>query len=70
MQELLEVRCGPLLVHRFIPGTEAPHVRYVEENRIGLYEPDLFDVWPPRSPRKGTISTSCGAPASRAPASE
>jgi hypothetical protein len=40
MHELLEVRCGPLWVHRFIPGAEAPHVPYVERHQIGLYEPD------------------------------
>lgn len=40
MQELLETRCGPLLLFSFIPGTEAPHAAYIEAERIGLHEPD------------------------------
>lgn len=40
LQEMLEVRCGPLLVHRVIPGTEPPYLEFVERERLGLYEPD------------------------------
>jgi UDP-N-acetylglucosamine:LPS N-acetylglucosamine transferase len=40
MQELLETRCGPLLLFHFIPGTEQPHVAYIDSARIGAYEPD------------------------------
>jgi UDP-N-acetylglucosamine:LPS N-acetylglucosamine transferase len=40
LHELLEVRCGPLFLFRFIPGTELPHVAFIEENRLGIYEPD------------------------------
>jgi UDP-N-acetylglucosamine:LPS N-acetylglucosamine transferase len=39
LHELLEVRCGPLFLFRFIPGTELPHVAFIEENRLGIYEP-------------------------------
>ena len=38
MQELLHVGCGPLFVHQVIPGTETPHVAYLERNGIGIYE--------------------------------
>lgn len=40
LQELLEMRCGPLLVHRVIPGTEPPYLAYIERERLGLYQPD------------------------------
>ncbi len=40
LNELLELRCGPLLLSHFIPGTEAPHVPYLRNHRLGLYEPD------------------------------
>lgn len=40
LQELLEMRCGPLLVHRVIPGTEPPYLAYLERERLGLYEPN------------------------------
>jgi processive 1,2-diacylglycerol beta-glucosyltransferase len=39
MQELLELRCGPLLLHNIIPGTEEPHIPYIERNQVGVYEP-------------------------------
>lgn len=39
LQELLEVRCGPLFLFRFIPGTELPHVAFIEQNQLGIYEP-------------------------------
>ena len=39
MQELLHVGCGPLFVHQVIPGTETPHVAYLERNGLGIYEP-------------------------------
>jgi UDP-N-acetylglucosamine:LPS N-acetylglucosamine transferase len=40
LQEMLETRCGPLLIHRVIPGTEPPYVDFVERERLGLYEPE------------------------------
>lgn len=40
LHELLEVRCGPLFLFRFIPGTEQPHVAFIEQNRLGVYEPN------------------------------
>ncbi len=40
LQELLAMRCGPLLVHRVIPGTEPPYRDFIERERLGLYEPD------------------------------
>jgi UDP-N-acetylglucosamine:LPS N-acetylglucosamine transferase len=40
LQEMLEMKCGPLLVHRVIPGTEPPYVAFLERERLGLYEPD------------------------------
>ncbi len=40
LQEMLEMRCGPLLVHRVIPGTEPPYLRFIERERLGLYEPN------------------------------
>jgi len=40
LQEMLEMRCGPLLVHRVIPGTEPPYVPFVERERLGLFEPN------------------------------
>jgi hypothetical protein len=40
MQELLELGCGPLLLFHYIPGTEQPHTAYINEQRIGRYEPD------------------------------
>lgn len=41
LQEMLEMRCGPLLVHRVIPGTEPPYLAYIERERLGLYEPNV-----------------------------
>lgn len=40
LQEMLEMRCGPLLVHRVIPGTEPPYLHFIERERLGLYEPN------------------------------
>lgn len=40
LHELLELRVGPLLLFHFIPGTEGPHVDYLQAQRLGLYEPD------------------------------
>lgn len=40
LQEMLEMRCGPLLVHRVIPGTEPPYLAFLERERLGLYEPN------------------------------
>jgi processive 1,2-diacylglycerol beta-glucosyltransferase len=40
MHELLELRCGPLMLFHYIPGAEEPHPRYIHEHEIGLYEPD------------------------------
>jgi len=40
LQELLEVGLGPLLLFHFIPGSERPHVGYIEDQRLGLYAPD------------------------------
>lgn len=40
LQEMLEMRCGPLLVHRVIPGTEPPYLQFLERERLGLYEPN------------------------------
>ncbi len=40
LQELLETGCGPLLLFHYIRGTEGPHVDYIEEHQLGLYEPD------------------------------
>lgn len=39
MHELLERRCGPLLLFHFIPGTETQHVDYIHGHGIGRYEP-------------------------------
>ena len=39
LHELLEVGLGPLLLFHFIPGSERPHVGYIENQRLGLYEP-------------------------------
>lgn len=39
LQELLEVGLGPLLLFHFIPGSERPHVGYIESQRLGLYAP-------------------------------
>ena len=39
LQELLEVGLGPLLLLHVIPGSEWPHVRYIESQRLGVYEP-------------------------------
>jgi processive 1,2-diacylglycerol beta-glucosyltransferase len=41
LQELLETGCGPLLLFNFIPGTERPHVEYIERNSLGIYQPDV-----------------------------
>jgi len=30
---------GPLLLSHFIPGSEWPHVGYIESKRLGVYEP-------------------------------
>lgn len=40
MHELLEMRCGPLMLFHFIPGSETPHVPHIREQQIGVYEPD------------------------------
>lgn len=40
LHELLELRVGPLLLFHYIPGTERPHVDYLQTQRLGLYEPD------------------------------
>ena len=40
MQELLETRCGPLMLFHYIPGTEDAHVEHIREQEIGLFEPD------------------------------
>lgn len=40
LHEMLEMRCGPLLVHRVIPGTEPPYLAFLERERLGLYEPN------------------------------
>ncbi len=40
MQELLETRCGPLMLFHYIPGTEGAHVSHIREQEIGLFEPD------------------------------
>lgn len=40
LHELLEVGLGPLLVFRVIPGSEPPHVAFLERERLGIYEPD------------------------------
>ncbi len=44
LQELLEVGLGPLLLFHFIPGSERPHVGYLEEQRLGLYVPDVDEM--------------------------
>ena len=41
LHELLEVGRGPLLLFHFIPGSERPHVGYIESQRLGLYEPSV-----------------------------
>ncbi|MGA9526198.1 MAG: hypothetical protein WBV82_32360 [Myxococcaceae bacterium] len=40
MQELLETRCGPLMLFHYIPGTEDAHVAHIRDQEIGLFEPD------------------------------
>lgn len=40
LHELLELRCGPLMLFHFIPGNETAHVQYIREQRIGLYQPN------------------------------
>ncbi len=40
MQELLETRCGPLMLFHYIPGTEDAHVTHIRDQEIGLFEPD------------------------------
>lgn len=40
LHELLELRCGPLLLFHFIPGTELPHIDYLQDQRLGVYEPE------------------------------
>ncbi|MGQ0507928.1 MAG: hypothetical protein ACT4TC_21710 [Myxococcaceae bacterium] len=44
LQELLETRCGPLMLFHYIPGTEGAHVQYIEDNDIGLYEPNALGM--------------------------
>ena len=44
LQELLEVGLGPLLLFHFIPGSERPHVGYLEVQRLGLYVPDVDEM--------------------------
>jgi hypothetical protein len=39
LQELLEIGLGPLLLFHFIPGSERPHVGYIESQRLGIYAP-------------------------------
>jgi hypothetical protein len=41
LHELLEVGLGPLLLFHFIPGSERPHVGYIENQRLGIYEPGV-----------------------------
>ncbi|MGQ0503741.1 MAG: hypothetical protein ACT4TC_00325 [Myxococcaceae bacterium] len=40
LQELLEMRCGPLMLCHFIPGTEEPHVPFLQDHGLGLYDPN------------------------------
>jgi len=40
MHELMETKLGPLMLFHYIPGTEEPHVEYIREQQIGLYEPN------------------------------
>ena len=40
MHELLEMRCGPLFLFHYIPGSEDPHAPYIREHEIGIYEPN------------------------------
>ncbi len=40
LQELLEVKLGPILLFHYIPGTENPHIGYIRDQHVGLYEPD------------------------------
>ncbi|MGZ6077521.1 MAG: hypothetical protein ACXWK6_06925 [Myxococcaceae bacterium] len=44
LQELLEVGLGPLLLFHFIPGSERPHVGYIESQRLGLYIPRIEEM--------------------------
>jgi hypothetical protein len=44
LQELLEVGLGPLLLFHFIPGSERPHVGYIDTQRLGLYAPDTGEM--------------------------
>lgn len=39
MHELMELRCGPLMLFHYIPGNETEHVTWIREKQIGLYEP-------------------------------
>ena len=41
LHELLEVGLGPLLLFHFIPGSERPHVGYIESQRLGIYQPGV-----------------------------
>lgn len=40
MHELMETRCGPLMLFNIIPGSEDAHPAYIQKQEIGLYEPD------------------------------
>jgi processive 1,2-diacylglycerol beta-glucosyltransferase len=39
LHELMETRCGPLLLFHVIPGSEDTHPDYIREHEVGLYEP-------------------------------
>ena len=39
LHELMETRCGPLLLFHVIPGSEDTHPDYIREQELGLYEP-------------------------------
>ncbi|OJH37174.1 hypothetical protein [Cystobacter ferrugineus] len=38
MHELMETRCGPLMLFHIIPGSEDAHPAYIQEQEIGVYE--------------------------------
>lgn len=40
MHELMETRCGPLMLFHIIPGSEDAHPAYIREQELGLYETD------------------------------
>ncbi|MBM7119033.1 hypothetical protein [Archangium primigenium] len=39
LHELMETRCGPLLLFHVIPGSEDSHPEYIVEQELGLFEP-------------------------------